>query len=51
MEDRPCLTAPGGIVETATAAVGPAVENAIFPAKDRRIRTLPIDTDALKSAG
>src|SRR6202023_1860259 len=42
--------APGGFGEAPTAAVAPAVTNAIFSATAKRIRTLPIDTDLLKSA-
>jgi isoquinoline 1-oxidoreductase beta subunit len=42
--------APGGIGEAPTACVSAAVTNAIFAATGYRVRTLPIDTDSLKSA-
>jgi CO/xanthine dehydrogenase Mo-binding subunit len=42
--------APGGIGEAGTAAIFPAVTNAIFAATGRRIRKLPVDSDSLKRA-
>ena len=39
---------PGGMGEAGTSAIVPAVANAIFAATGRRLRNLPIDTNALK---
>jgi len=41
---------PGGIGETPTSAIAPAVTNAVFAATGVRIRTLPIDPALLKLA-
>jgi isoquinoline 1-oxidoreductase subunit beta len=40
--------APGGIGEPGTAAIAPAVVNAIFAATGKRLRKLPVDAHALK---
>jgi isoquinoline 1-oxidoreductase beta subunit len=41
---------PGGIGEPGTAAIAPAIVNAIFAATGKRLRKLPIDAQQLKSA-
>jgi CO/xanthine dehydrogenase Mo-binding subunit len=41
---------PGGMDETGTSAIVPAVINAIFAASGKRLRKLPIDTTQLKSS-
>ena len=42
--------APGGAGEPGTAGIAPALVNAIFAATGKRLRRLPIDASALKSA-
>jgi isoquinoline 1-oxidoreductase subunit beta len=42
--------APGGVGEAPTAIVSAAVTNAIFAATGTRVRSLPIDTNSLKSS-
>ena len=39
---------PGGMGEPGTSAIVPAVANAIFAATGKRLRKMPVDTNALK---
>jgi isoquinoline 1-oxidoreductase beta subunit len=40
---------PGGLGETGTSLIVPAVANAIFAATAKRLRKMPVDTAALKA--
>ncbi|MGB3070250.1 MAG: molybdopterin cofactor-binding domain-containing protein [Ottowia sp.] len=44
----PSTEAPGGIGEPGTAIFAPALVNAVFAATGRRVRRLPVDSQALK---
>ena len=44
----PSQEPPGGMGEPGTSAVVPAVGNAIFAATGKRLRKMPVDTNALK---
>jgi isoquinoline 1-oxidoreductase beta subunit len=39
---------PGGMGETGTSAIVPAIANAIFAATGKRLRKMPVDGSALK---
>ena len=39
---------PGGMGETGTSAIVPAVSNAVFAATGKRLRKMPVDARALK---
>src|SRR5262249_35709073 len=41
---------PGGMGETGTSAIVPAIANAIFAATGKRLRKMPVDGAQLKSA-
>jgi isoquinoline 1-oxidoreductase subunit beta len=42
---------PGGMGETGTSAIVPAIANAIFAATGKRLRKMPVDASALKQPG
>ena len=41
---------PGGMGETGTSAIVPAIANAVFAAAGRRLRKMPVDASLLKRA-
>jgi isoquinoline 1-oxidoreductase beta subunit len=47
----PSAEPPGGMGEAGTSAIVPAVSNAIFAATGKRIRKMPIDSNALSLPG
>jgi len=42
---------PGGIGETGTSAIAPAIANAIFAATGKRLRKMPVDASLLNQGG
>ena len=42
---------PGGMGETGTSAIVPAIANAIFAATGKRLRKMPVDANVLKQSG
>lgn len=46
----PSTERPGGVGEPATALIGPAVANALFAATGKRVRTMPLSPDNIKTA-
>lgn len=44
----PSSEPPGGMGDTGTSAIVPAVANAIFAATGKRLRKMPVDSAALK---
>ena len=42
---------PGGIGETGTSAIVPAIANAVYAATGKRLRKMPIDSSVLKQSG
>jgi isoquinoline 1-oxidoreductase beta subunit len=44
----PSSEGPGGMGETGTSAIVPAIANAIFAASGKRLRKMPVDPAALK---
>ena len=44
------LEPPGGMGETGTSAIVPAISNAIFAATGKRLRKMPVDSRLLKQS-
>ena len=42
---------PGGIGETGTSAIVPAIANAVYAATGKRLRKMPVDSSLLKQPG
>ena len=48
MNAQPQVTVAGGMGETRTSGVVPAIANAVFAATGKRLRKMPVDASALK---